>query len=126
MKRSTLASWSAALLLAVLAAAPVHGQEVVHPSAAAAGAVWSDTAADVPVQPLLALPSERAARWGTARSTLVGALAGAVLGSVVFLAQADEECGSPGSMCGLALPLYAGAGALAGGAIGLIFRISTR
>jgi hypothetical protein len=50
---------------------------------------------------------------------VVGALAGAGVGVIALFAQSD--CRRVESMCGLAIPLYVGGGALLGGAIGYIW-----
>lgn len=47
-----------------------------------------------------------------------GAVAGALIGSILLFAPAN--CRDTGSMCGLGLPLYAGGGAIIGGLIGYL------
>ena len=55
----------------------------------------------------------------TLRPVLIGALIGAVAGTAVLYATYD--CGSTGSMCGLGIPLFGGAGALIGGGAGYVW-----
>lgn len=128
MKGLRLALCSAVVIFLFAAAAPLHGQRVADlPSGPALAAfahresLISYVSAEGSV-----LTSEHSRRWSATRYTLTGALAGAVLGSILFFVLADEECRTPESMCGLGLPLYAGAGALAGGATGFILSITTR
>ena len=56
----------------------------------------------------------RRSRAGT--YSIVGAVLGAAIGTVALFTR--EGCRTPESMCGLGLPLYAGGGAIAGGAVG--------
>lgn len=52
--------------------------------------------------------------------TAAGAVAGALAGvAVLYLANGDN-CTETGSMCGIGIPLYAGAGALGGGVLGFL------
>jgi len=105
-----LAFW---MLLALLAAAPAHGQRIADLAPAVAGTTHAP-----PALP----PAFTAARPESAlRSTVTGALLGAAVGTLAFLAGADvDDCTSTGSMCGLALPLFAGGGAAVGGVAGFV------
>lgn len=75
--------------------APVPGQHALTPLALGDGPLSS--------------------RW---RATLIGAGAGAAVGAAVFLVQSDGCWREAESMCGLAVPLYVGRGAVAGGLFG--------
>jgi hypothetical protein len=58
-------------------------------------------------------------RWWTVRRyTIAGVLAGAAIGTAFMFVQNREACTTTESMCGLAVPVYAGAGAVAGGFLG--------
>lgn len=117
MTTPKLAFW---ILLALLAAAPAHGQRIADLAPAAAGASHAPPALGAERGGLP--PGFTAARPGSAlRSTVTGALLGAAVGTLAFLAQANvEDCTSTGSMCGLALPLFAGGGAVVGGVVGFV------
>ena len=54
----------------------------------------------------------------TAVGAGVGALAGVLASAVMFAF--DEDCRPGDSMCGLAVPVFIGGGALTGGAVGLV------
>jgi hypothetical protein len=58
------------------------------------------------------------------RAVMIGALAGAVGGTVLLFS--DGSCRTPESMCGLSIPLHAGGGALLGGAVGYVVARSRR
>ena len=69
--------------------------------------------------PALAISPAAAARRRSATAfTVGGALAGAVIGTVVLFAPA--HCRTAESMCGLLLPVAAGGGAAIGGLIGYL------
>lgn len=64
-------------------------------------------------------------RQGSRRSsaagyTLGGAVAGALVGVGALYLTNWDNCTETGSMCGLGIPLYAGAGALGGGLVGYL------
>jgi hypothetical protein len=50
--------------------------------------------------------------------TAVGAVIGALLGTAALYV--TEDCTETGSMCGLGIPLYGGAGAIVGGLVGYV------
>lgn len=120
-------------------AAPLHAQRVadVAPGASHVQAA-RDSREMAPVSPLLAasrdLPSalrpaavqapDAAAerRLSVAGHVGVGAAAGVVTGAAASLAMFSlwSECRSTGNMCGLAVPFLVGAGAVTGGAVGLV------
>ncbi len=62
-----------------------------------------------------------AERKSALRPVIVGALLGAAAGTVLTFA--SSECRSGYSMCGLALPIYAGGGALVGGLAGYVWSL---
>jgi hypothetical protein len=67
-------------------------------------------------------PSRVSARTTERRATvpvIIGAVAGAAIGTAVLFGPADCRTGE--SMCGVGIPLYVGGGALAGGLIGYLF-----
>jgi hypothetical protein len=61
-------------------------------------------------------------RLSVAGHTAVGAGAGALAGVLASVAMFafDEDCRPGDSMCGLAVPVFIGGGALTGGAVGLV------
>lgn len=59
-------------------------------------------------------------RSSSAGYTIGGAFAGALLGVGVLYLTNWDNCTETGSMCGLSIPLYAGAGALGGGLLGYL------
>ena len=65
------------------------------------------------------ITSQAQEKRSTIKPVAIGALVGAVVGTVVLVSAYD--CRSTGSMCGLGIPLYTGGGALIGGAVGYIW-----
>lgn len=59
-------------------------------------------------------------RSRTAAYTVAGALVGGSLRMITFLVQADEECRSGESMCGLLIPAFVVPPAVVGGVVGYI------
>lgn len=67
------------------------------------------------------LGSEDSRRGSVRRHVTIGALAGAVVGITGLYLTNWSNCTMTGSMCGLVgIPLYGGAGAVVGGAVGYI------
>lgn len=120
-----------------MTATPARAQRLADPAPGAASRVpaaqmeISPTAVlaparDLPpaLRPALADVRDAAVerRLSVAGHTAIGAGAGAATGALAFLAMyaLDDECHSPDSMCGLAIPVMVGGGALSGGAVGLV------
>lgn len=68
-----------------------------------------------------ALEEAEARRLPLVAYPLIGAAAGALVGLSVMALSPD--CWSPDSMCGMVVPAMAGAGAVAGGAVGLVIGV---
>lgn len=66
-----------------------------------------------------AIGAEDARRMSVGGYTAAGAVLGALLGTAA-LYLTEDGCTETGSMCGLAIPLYAGGGAVAGGLVGYL------
>lgn len=65
-------------------------------------------------------PRSLAARPRRLASTLIGVGVGAAIGAAAFALQADDECFSTGSMCGLAIPLFVLPASVIGGVVGYL------
>ena len=110
--RALLVSLAAVLLCA----APAPAQRVADLPGVAARPAAPASASVRPGGP--AWGAER--RMGRGASAGIGAGVGALAGLVVFVVARGDRCGTPESMCGLGIPVYMAAGALAGGVVGLI------
>jgi hypothetical protein len=128
-----------AVAAASAAAAPVHAQRIADLAPGTASHVQAAPAPReiAPASPLLAAsrdlpaalrpprvdahdaaaarPLSVAGHAGVGAGT--GALAGVLASAAMFAF--DEDCRSGHSMCGLAVPVFIGGGALTGGAVGL-------
>lgn len=95
------------------------GGLAVAPAAAAQAAVrtFPQEKTSTLQSPQVALPM--AERQSARKPVIIGALLGAAAGTVLTFASSD--CRTGYSMCGLALPLYAGGGALIGGLAGYVW-----
>lgn len=131
------------LLLVVLLVggilSPAAGQEAGVPQpapspaweAGAASLGTTDRAAFRAELPAEVFVVERASgagesRWSRTHYTVGGILGGAVVGAAVFLLQSNGCWRRAESMCELAIPLYVGAGAAAGGVIGNVLGARSR
>lgn len=125
----------AAAAVCTIMAVPAQAQRVAD---LASGAVWhvpparTETAPAAPRPPIRDLPSAlrparvdaeaKARPLSVGGHVAVGAGAGAAAGALAYLAifALSDDCRSPEAMCGLAIPLVVGGGAVAGGAVGLV------
>ncbi|HEY0038471.1 MAG TPA: hypothetical protein VGB66_17365 [Longimicrobium sp.] len=106
-------------------ASPVHAQRISERLVMPTAAPFQDAPGD-PIA-LARRPLDTTVRGAAASRSLrygiIGAIAGAALGTAVVLSPAS--CRGPDSMCGLAVPLGAGVGAAAGGFVGALIGAKT-
>lgn len=137
-----MTGWKVAVLAVVAsslaAASPAFGQAAVHTGAAPASVLPPPALAPAASAGLLygfgeesrkkapallhaaVLAPDQRPGPSVAGYTAAGAVAGALAGvAVLYLANGDN-CTETGSMCGIGIPLYAGAGALGGGVLGYL------
>jgi hypothetical protein len=129
-----------AVLLVAASAAPAHAQSSAQSAPAdatvpvlayrwtspvpATAPLAESTVASVDSVPTLlpvrvaTLHAADARRLSVGGYTAAGAVLGALLGTAALYL--TEDCTATGSMCGLGIPVYGGAGALIGGLVGYV------
>ncbi|HEX5869031.1 MAG TPA: hypothetical protein VFY65_01375 [Longimicrobium sp.] len=137
--RSTRFLLALVVAAASVAAAPIHAQRAADPAPGGSHAQAAPAPREIaPASPLLSASRDLPAalrpprvethdaaaerRLSVAGHTAVGAGAGALAGVLASAAMFafDEDCRPGHSMCGLAIPVFIGGGALTGGAVGLV------
>lgn len=121
--------------ICAMMAAPAHAQRVADLAPDAPSYVQQAPAAPRPIlaasrdlapalrpAPVDAPEAVAPRRLSTAGHAAVGAAAGAGAGVLASLAMfaVDEDCRRSESMCGLAIPVFIGGGALTGSVVGLV------